>query len=109
MAGRRTRSYTAEEGARIVTDVPEDSVLSYFQGEDGDDASDMFEPSWDSGDSDNSARAIEHEDNSLDQSRDSEGGARRNETTTSSRRRSSGRRRGGEILMRMLLFFFSRF
>ena len=66
----------------------------------------MFEPSSDSGDSDNSARAIEHEDNSLDQSSDSEGGARRNETTTSSRGRSSGRRRGGEVLMRMLLFFF---
>ena len=106
MAGRRTRSYTAEEGARIVTDIPEDSVVSFFQGEDGDDASDMFEPSSDSDDSDNLAGAIEHEDNLLDQSSDSEGGARRNETTTSSRGRSSGRRRGGEILMRMLLFYF---
>ena len=51
MAGRRTGSYTVEEGARIVTDVPEDSVVYDFEDEDGDDASDMFEPSSDSGDS----------------------------------------------------------
>ena len=43
----------------------------------------MFEPSSDSDDSDNSERAIEHEDNSLDQSSDSEGVAQRNEKTTS--------------------------
>ena len=54
----------------------------------------MFEPSSDSDDSDNSERAIEHEDNSLDQSSDSEGEAQRNETTTSNRGRSSGRSQG---------------
>ena len=76
MAGRRTRYYTAEEVRRIVMDVPDDSDISDFEGEDGDDASDMFEPSSDSDDSDNSERAIEHKDNSLDQSSDSEGEAR---------------------------------
>ena len=60
----------------------------------------------DSDDSDNSAWAVEHEDNSLDQSNDSEGEARRNEATTSTRGRSSGRRRGGEIVMRKFLFHF---
>ena len=94
MAGRRTRYYTAEEVRRIVMDVPDDSDISDFEGEDGDDASDMFEPSSDSDDSDNSERAIEHKDNSLDQSSDGEGEARRNETTTSTRGRSSGRSRG---------------
>ena len=69
-------------------DVPDDSDISDFEGEDGDDASDMFEPSSDSDDSDNSERAIEHKDNSLDQSSDSEGEARWNETTTSTRGRS---------------------
>ena len=46
----------------------------------------------DSDDSDNSAWAIQREDNSLDQSSDSEGEAQRNEATTSTRGRSSGRR-----------------
>ena len=39
MAGRRTRHYTAEEVQRIVMDVPDDSDISDFEGEDGDDAS----------------------------------------------------------------------
>ena len=51
----------------------------------------MFEPSSDSDGSDILERAIEQEDNSLDQSSDGEGGARRNETTTSTKGRSSGR------------------
>lgn len=55
---------------------------------------------------DNSAWAIEREDNSLDQSSDSEGEARRNEARTSTRGRSRGRRRGGEIVMRKFLFYF---
>ena len=88
MAGSRTRYYTADEVRRIVMDVPDDSDISDFEGEDGDDASDMFEPSSDSDDLDSSERAIEHEDNSLDQSSDGEGEARRNETTTSTRGRS---------------------
>ena len=91
---RRIRSYTAEEVARIGMDVPDDSDVSDFGGEDGDAASDTFEPSSDSGDSDNSVRAVEDEDNSLDQSSDSDGEAGPNETTTSTRGRSSGRRRG---------------
>ena len=94
MAGRRTRHYTAEEVRRIVMDIPDDSDISDFEGKDGDDASDMFEPSADSDDSDNSERAIEHKDNSLHQSSDSEGEARRNETTTSTRGRTSGRSQG---------------
>ena len=94
MAGSRTRYYTVDEVHRIVMDVPNDSDISDFEGEDGDDASDMFEPSSDSDDLDNSERAIEHEDNSLDQSSDGEGEARRNETTTSTRGRSSGKSRG---------------
>ena len=52
MPGRRTRSYTLEEVTRIVIDVP-DSDISDFAREDGGDASDMLEPSLDSGDSDN--------------------------------------------------------
>lgn len=132
MAGRRTRCYTAEEVARIVMEIPDDSDVCDVEGEDGDAASNMFESSSDSGDSDNSARVIEHEDNWLDQSSDSEGEAGRNETTTSTRGRSGGRRRGRargttrrarsrspvnrgsaevstvkwEILMKMLLFHF---
>ena len=39
MAGRRTRHYTAEEVCRIVMDVPDDSDISDFGGEDGDDMS----------------------------------------------------------------------
>ena len=39
MAGRRTRHHTAEEVHRIVMDVPDDSDISDFEGEDGDDAS----------------------------------------------------------------------
>ena len=39
MAGRRTRHHTAEEVHRIVIDVPDDSDISDFEGEDGDDAS----------------------------------------------------------------------
>ena len=50
--GRQTRSYTLEEVTRIVTDVPV-SDISDFEGEDRGDASDMLEPSLDSGDSDN--------------------------------------------------------
>ena len=42
MAGSRTRYYTADEVRRIVMDVPDDSDISDFEGEDGDDASDMF-------------------------------------------------------------------
>ena len=94
MAGGRIRSYTAKEVARIVMDVPAGSDVSEFEGKDGDAASDMFESSSDSGDSDNSARSIEREDNSLDQSSDNEGEAERNETTTSTRGRSGGRRQG---------------
>ena len=96
MAGRRPRSYTMEEVARTVMDVPDYSDVSDFEGkgEDGDAASDMFESSSDSGDSDNSARTIEHEDNSLDQSSDNEGEAGRNKTTTFPRGRSGGRRQG---------------
>ena len=51
MPGRRTRSYTVEEVTRIVIVVPISDV-SDFEDEDGVDASDMFEPSLDSGDSD---------------------------------------------------------
>ena len=54
----------------------------------------VFEPSSDSDDSENSETAIEQEDNSLDQLSDSEGEARRNETTTTTKGRSSGRSRG---------------
>ena len=50
MPGRRTRSYTLEEVTMIVIDVP-DSDISDFEGKDGGDASDLFEPSLDSGDS----------------------------------------------------------
>ena len=75
MAGRRTRSYTVQEVARIVMDVPDDSDVSDFEGEERDAVSDMFEPSLHSDDSDNSTRAIEHKDNSLDQSSDSQGEA----------------------------------
>ena len=61
----------------------------------------MFEPGSGSDDSDNLERAIEHKDNSLDQSSDGEGEARRNETTTSTTGRSSGkgqgRPRGGRV------------
>ena len=52
MPGRRTRSYTLEEVTRIVIDIP-NSDISDFEGEHGGDASDMLEPSLDSGDSDN--------------------------------------------------------
>jgi len=52
MPRRRTRSYTLEEVTRIVIDVP-DSDISDIEGKDGGDVSDMFEPSLDSGDSDN--------------------------------------------------------
>ena len=52
MPGRQTRSYTLEEVTRIVIDIP-NSDISDFEGEDGGDASDMLEPSLDSGDSDN--------------------------------------------------------
>ena len=34
MAGRRTRHYTVEEVRRIVLDVPDDSDISDFEGED---------------------------------------------------------------------------
>ena len=44
MAGRRTRYYTAEEVRRIVMDVPDDSDISDFEGQDEDDASDMSSP-----------------------------------------------------------------
>ena len=54
----------------------------------------MFEPGSDSDDSDNLERAIEQEDNSLDQSSEGEGQARRNETTTSTKGRLTGRSRG---------------
>ena len=60
----------------------------------------MFEPGSDSDDSDNLERAIEQEDNSLDQSSDGEGQARRNETTSTKGRssgRSRGRPRGGRV------------
>ena len=52
MPGRRTRSYTLEEVTMIVIDIP-DSDISDFEGKDGGDASDMLEPSLDSGDSNN--------------------------------------------------------
>ena len=52
MPGRRTRSYTLEEVTMIVIDVP-DSDISDFEGKDGGDASDMLEPSLDSGDLNN--------------------------------------------------------
>ena len=52
MPRRQTRSYTLEEVTRIVIDVP-NSDISDFEGKDGGDASDMLEPSLDSGDSDN--------------------------------------------------------
>ena len=83
-------------------DVPDDSDIFDFEGEDGDDVSGMCELSSDSGDSDNSERAIEHKDNSPDQSSDGEGEARQNETTITSTRgissgRSRGRPRGGRV------------
>lgn len=52
MQVRQTRSYTVEEVTRIVIGAP-DSDVSFFEGKDGGDASDMFEPSLDFGDSDN--------------------------------------------------------
>ena len=49
---RQTRSCIVEEVTRIVIGAP-DSHISVFEGKDGGDASDMFEPSLDFGDSDN--------------------------------------------------------
>lgn len=40
MAARQERRYTAEEVARIVMDIPEDSAISDFEGE-GDHESSM--------------------------------------------------------------------
>ena len=76
-------------------DVPDDSDISDFEGEDGDDASDMFEPSADFGDSENSASEIEHVGIPPVHSSDSEGNIQRNENTTSTTRRSSRGRAHG--------------
>lgn len=40
-AVRQARSYTAEEVGRIVIEVPEDSSISDFEGEEGDPKSGM--------------------------------------------------------------------
>ena len=89
MAARQARRYTAEEVARIVMDVPEDSDFSDFEGEEGDQESDMDESNTDSGESDNSASEIEREGIPPLESSDSESDVQRNETTNSTRRRSS--------------------
>ena len=95
MAARQARTYTAEEVARIVMDVPADSDVSDFEGEEGDHESDMDESDTDSDESYNSASEIEHEAIPPLESDDSESDFQRNETTTSTRRRSSrGRSRG---------------
>lgn len=47
MVARQARRYTAEEVARIVMDVPEDSDISDFEGEEGDQESDMDESNTD--------------------------------------------------------------
>lgn len=95
MAARQARTYTAEEVARIVMDVPEDSDVSDFEGEEGDQESNMDGSNTDSDESYNSASEIEHEAIPPLESDDSESDFQRNETTNSTRRRSSrGRPRG---------------
>ena len=89
MAARQARTYTAEEVARIVMDVPEDSDVSDFEGEEGDQESDMDGSNTDSDESYNSASEIQHEAIPPLESDDSESDFQRNETTNSTRRRSS--------------------
>lgn len=95
MAARQARRYTAEEVARIVMDVPEDSNIFDFEGGEGDPKSGMDESNTDSGESDYSASGIEHADISPSELGDSDSDVQRNDTTNCARRRSNRRRPRG--------------